>query len=382
MHRTKKPVKTINLYIILTIISLVSVLLVILLSNGSLFRIFFFSDQDDSLMDFFNSLIEVHTKKPYGDFGVLYPPLANCFFYILQLFIPSSFKVTWPKDHKETLYLVGTSKDIRMNQACMVVFLLTFLLFLFLFIILIQKFTKDRSNPLVFCLLFSHGMIQILEHGNVIIIAFVFALIFYMFHDSENPVIKEIALISLAVSFGFKLYPAFLGIILLKKRLFKEAFRAIIYGIVLTILPMMFLDGFSGFSLWINNVFLFGTDPSSKIENILRILSIIICIVVLIYDTFFANSKHLISLKESQSVMIICWLMILISGNIEGSTLLFIILPFLLFCKEEEHITRYNIAEFIVYMSCLLPIGINKLEYFFLPVFILCCFVGSKDNKI
>lgn len=381
MHRTKKPVKTINLYIILTIISLVSVLLVILLSNGSLFRIFFFSDQDDSLMDFFNSLIEVHTKKPYGDFGVLYPPLANCFFYILQLFIPSSFKVTWPKDHKETLYLVGTSKDIRMNQACMVVFLLTFLLFLFLFIILIQKFSKDRSNTLVFCLLFSHGMIQILEHGNVIIIAFVFALIFYMFHDSENPVIKEIALISLAVSFGFKLYPAFLGIILLKKRLFKEAFRAIIYGIVLTILPMMFLDGFSGFSLWINNVFLFGTDPSSKIENILRILSIIICIVVLIYDTFFANSKHLILLKESQSVMIICWLMILISGNIEGSTLLFIILPFLLFCKEEEHITRYNIAEFIVYMSCLLPIGINKLEYFFLPVFILCCFVRSKDNK-
>ena len=381
MHRTKKPVKTINLYIILTIISLVSVLLVILLSNGSLFRIFFFSDQDDSLMDFFNSLIEVHTKKPYGDFGVLYPPLANCFFYILQLFIPSSFKVAWPKDHKETLYLVGTSKDIRMNQACMVVFLLTFLLFLFLFIILIQKFSKDRSNPLVFCLLFSHGMIQILEHGNVIIIAFVFALIFYMFHDSENPVIKEIALISLAVSFGFKLYPAFLGIILLKKRLFKEAFRAIIYGIVLTILPMMFLDGFSGFSLWINNVFLFGTDPSSKIENILRILSIIICIVVLIYDTFFANSKHLILLKESQSVMIICWLMILISGNIEGSTLLFIILPFLLFCKEEEHITRYNIAEFIVYMSCLLPIGINKLEYFFLPVFILCCFVRSKDNK-
>ena len=381
MHRTKKPVKTINLYIILTIISLVSILLVILLSNGSLFRIFFFSDQDDSLMDFFNSLIEVHTKKPYGDFGVLYPPLANCFFYILQLFIPSSFKVAWPKDHKETLYLVGTSKDIRMNQACMVVFLLTFLLFLFLFIILIQKFSKDRSNPLVFCLLFSHGMIQILEHGNVIIIAFVFALIFYMFHDSENPVIKEIALISLAVSFGFKLYPAFLGIILLKKRLFKEAFRAIIYGIVLTILPMMFLDGFSGFSLWINNVFLFGTDPSSKIENILRILSIIICIVVLIYDTFFANSKHLILLKESQSVMIICWLMILISGNIEGSTLLFIILPFLLFCKEEEHITRYNIAEFIVYMSCLLPIGINKLEYFFLPVFILCCFVRSKDNK-
>lgn len=378
MFKTKKPVKTINLFIILTIVSLVSVMLIILLSNGSLFRIFFFSDQDDSLMDFFNSLIEVHTKKPYGDFGVLYPPLANCFFYTLQLFIPSSFKEAWPKNHKETVYLVGTSKDIRMNQACMVLFLLTFLLFIFLFVILIKKISNNKSNLFILCLLFSHAMIQILEHGNIIIISFVFAMIFYLYHDSDNPLVKELSLISLAVSFGFKLYPAVFGIILIKKKQYTESIRAILYGIALTIIPMMFLDGISGFPIWFDNVILFGTDPSSQTEDTLRIISIIICIIVVIYDTLFTSSKRHIALKESQLIMFICWLMILLCGNIESSTLLFITLPFLLFCNEEEHINRYNVGEFIIYMSCLLPIGINKLEYLFLPIFVLCCIVRSR----
>ena len=369
-HRKIRQVKTTDLYFIATLVTLFFAMSAIIITNGSFFRLFFFSDQDDSLMDFFNSIIEVHTKKPYSEFGVLYPPLANCFFYVLQLFIPNTIKEAWPKNHKETLYLVGTSNDIRMSQPCMVVFLLTFLLFIFLFIVIIRKYTKSCSDTLIFSLLFSHAMIQILEHGNVVLIAFVFAMIFYIYHDNDNPVLRELSLISLAISFGFKLYPAILGMVLLKKRQYKDAVKAIIYGILFTILPLLFLDGISGLPIWFNNVFAFGTESFSKTENLVRIASILFCVIIILWNTLPSKSNSYFKLTESQYIMIICWLMILISGNVDGSTLIFVIMPFLIFCNEEKYINRYNIPELIIYLSCLLPLGINKLEYFFLPIFL------------
>lgn len=381
MYKKTKQIKPTTLYIILTITFLLSAILILILSNGSLFRLFFFSDQDDSLMDFFNSLIEVHTKKPYSEFGILYPPLANCYFFFLQLFIPTNIKEIWPKNHKDTLYLVGTSKDIRLNQNCMIVFLLSFLLFIFLFAILVKKILKEQSNILIFCLIFSHAMLQIIDRGNVIIISFVFTLIFYLNHENSNKLIKELSLISLAISFGFKLYPAFFGIILFKKKQYKEAFRTILYGIILTFIPMMLLDGFSGFSLWINNVFHFSSDPYSRTENYFRIVFILICVIVLLVDVFFTNYERIISLKESQFIMIICWLMIIICGDTESYSLIFVILPFLLFCNEEVCLNRYNITEYIVYLCCILPMGINKLEYVFFPIFVLCSYLRNFKSK-
>lgn len=368
-------------YIILTFLSLFVASLMILFSQGRLFRLFFFSDQNDSLMDFFNSLIEVHTGKPYKDFGVLYPPLANCFFYFLQLFVPESVKGAWPTTHKDTVYLVGTTGDIRMTQSCMVIFLVVFVLSIFAFVILIQKAWKENSNTFILCLIFSYAMLQSVEHGNVVIISFLFAMFFCVYYKSDNSVLCELSLICLGISFGFKLYPCVFGILLLKEKRYKDCIKAIVYAFLLTIVPMLLLDGVGGFSLWLNNVISFGTDKASTLETALRICSIIICIIVTLADIIKSNIGNKISLfNSSVSIMILTWLMILLSGNIDGTTLIFTIIPFMFFCKEESHLNKYNLAEFIVYMICLLPLGVNKLEYFFLPLFIICGAIRSNEK--
>jgi len=366
-------------YIILTFLSLFVASLMILFSQGRLFRLFFFSDQNDSLMDFFNSLIEVHTGKPYKDFGVLYPPLANCFFYFLQLLVPESVKGSWPTTHKDTVYLVGTTGDIRMTQSCMVIFLVVFVLSIFAFITLIQKSHEEKSNLFILCLIFSYSMLQSIEHGNIIIIALVFSMVFCFYYSGEKGYLRELALLSLAISFGFKLYPAFFGILLIREKRVKDCIKAIAYAVILTVVPIMLLDGPSGFSLWINNVLSYGTDTASSLESCMRLIAIIIAITAIIYDLImsFAKKAHN-QLPFSTFLMVLTWLMILVSGNADGSTLIFVIIPFIFFCKEEKSINKYNIIDFIVYMCCLLPIGINKLEYYFLPFFILSGMIRKR----
>ena len=93
----QKLIKTKNAYICLSLITLAAATLALLISNGSLFQVFFFMDPDDTGMDFFNSIVETATRRPYEQYGVLYPPLANLFFYLLALFIPNDIKAGWPE---------------------------------------------------------------------------------------------------------------------------------------------------------------------------------------------------------------------------------------------------------------------------------------------
>ena len=88
----EKLKKTKNTYICLSLITLAAATLAVLISNGHLFQVFFFTDPDDTGMDFFNSIVTASSRRPYEQYGVIYPPLANFFFYILSLFIPNDIK--------------------------------------------------------------------------------------------------------------------------------------------------------------------------------------------------------------------------------------------------------------------------------------------------
>ena len=79
-------------------------------------------------------------------------------------------------------------------------------------------------------------------------------------------------------------------------------------------------------------------------------------------------------LHSSQVVFLIAYLSLLLSGSAGGYDLVFFLVPFLIFIQEEPCINRYNITEYLIYLVCLLPAGINEISY---PFFILYLIGGS-----
>ncbi len=372
MKNTLRETK--NLYILLSLITLISAAFALLISNGNLFQVFFFLDPDDTGMDFFNSMIEVGTRRPYDQYHVLYPPLANLFFYILSLFIPDALKAGWPATHDAVKGIVGTREDLRLTQSALMLFLLFLILTLFAIAVMIHSCT--HSYLLTFCLTFSAGTMSAIERGNVILLAFLLTFYFVKHYKDENRLKAELALIALAAAFGFKLYPCVFGLLLLKDRKFAAAGRCIAYAVLLTVLPTLVFEGPGSILSWIRYVFGISDTASGTSEAAFPIhlaVSAVLGAALLIF--FFAKRKGepILKLRESQLLFLITFLSLLISDGLGGYNLLFFLIPFLAFLQEEESLNRFNIIEFLVYMVCLLPAGINRMNYLFFLLFLLGC---------
>lgn len=77
-----------------------------------------------------------------------------------------------------------------------------------------------------------------------------------MYHRSKRAWVRELALVALAVAAGLKIYPAFLGVMLLRNRDFKAAIRTVFYGIAALVLPVFaFQEGVYGLQLWLKILF-------------------------------------------------------------------------------------------------------------------------------
>ena len=384
-----KAFETKKVYITLSLITLIAATLALLITNGKLFQILFFIDPDDTGMDFFNSLIETHTRKPYTQFGVLYPPLANLFFYVLQLFVPDSLKANWPASHGDSKLIVGTREDVRLLQSTMVLFLLFLAITLFIIAVMIHSYT--RSYLLTFCLVFSAGTLQAIERGNVVLISFILTIYFVKHHQDENKLASELSLIALAFAFGLKLYPCVFGLLLLKHKKYAAAGRCILYAILLTILPTFVFEGPESVLIWLKNVLEHGgyssatsasageTVTTFPVHWILAIALIIILLVV-----FYAkhNGKRILPLYNSQILFLITYLALLITDGAIGYNLIFFLIPFLAFLEEELKLNRFNCIEFLVYLICLLPIGINQVTYLFFGLYLIGCVLRIRQKNV
>ncbi|MBR0146349.1 MAG: DUF2029 domain-containing protein [Eubacterium sp.] len=377
-----KTFETKKVYIILSLITLVSATLALLISNGKLFQVLFFIDPDDTGMDFFHSLIETHTRKPYTQYGVIYPPLANLFFYLLQLFVPDSLKADWPATHDDSKLIVGTGEDVRLMQSTMVLFLMFLILTLFVISVMIHSCTK--SYLLTFCLVFSAGTFQAVERGNLILLAFVLIFYFIKHYEDERRLTRELALIALACAFGLKLFPAAFGILLLKKGHFAAAGRAILYAILVTLLPLFFFEGFDGISAWMKTLFDFrtvdnATSSGTSVMSVLSAVILVLCVGILLYHMFFAKEHR--KLFRSQYLMLVTFLALQITDGCSSYNLILFIIPFLFFLEEVPRLDKISCIEFIVYCIALLPVGINQITPVFMAFFLLGAFLRIKDQN-
>jgi hypothetical protein len=133
-----------------------------------------------------------------------------------------------------------------------------FLAFGFLAIHFLNKKLKkgNESEKILFSMLIllSVPVLYAFERANIIIYAFIFTMLFFALKDSENKWLRELALISLAISFSLKIYPAIFGFILLKEKRFRDIIRLIIYALIIFFAPFVFFGGFNAIKSFINNL--------------------------------------------------------------------------------------------------------------------------------
>ncbi len=76
------------------------------------------------------------------------------------------------------------------------------------------------------------------QRGNSVMQALICVMIFVMCYKSGDKLIKEIALLALALAFCFKIYTAVFGVLLLKEKDIKSAVRCAVYALALFTLPV------------------------------------------------------------------------------------------------------------------------------------------------
>ena len=109
----------------------------------------------------------------------------------------------------------------------------------------------------------SPAYVFMLERGNIVILSLLFLMFFVFNYNSENMVIRNLALLSLAIATGLKLYPVFFGLLLLNKKHKKDAVKSIVYGVALFILPFAVTGGIQNIAKMLQNI----TDISADTIN-------------------------------------------------------------------------------------------------------------------
>lgn len=117
-----------------------------------------------------------------------------------------------------SLYVRGTLQkmlstgvnDLKMLQECAFYFVLYMNVLLLFFSVVcasLKKGTKAEKIVFTISMLFTVPFLYQYERGNIIFLALCFTMLFFLWKDSENRILWELSLFSLAGAAGLKIYP-------------------------------------------------------------------------------------------------------------------------------------------------------------------------------
>lgn len=371
-----------QIYCWATVACLAMLLLALLASRGTLLHRFFFYDVTDTGMDFFHSIEYVRGRMPYGQFDTLYPPLANLFFYVLYLLVPKTQSATWTESYISSLNMRGTERDLRLQQATMMLFVVFVIVVVLGIVSMTERLTRScggRKKLLAFCAVFSYGVLYGLERGNILLLCWPLMVFFVLYRNSQNPILRELACLALAVVAGLKLYPAFLGILLLKDKNYIAAIRTVIYGIVCFIFPLFFFnEGLYGLTLWIRVLFAFSENNvnpwvGNGFQNIIQSVGRLIDHFT---GTRLAFGNYAIWGFMMAALLLICamfmdceWkcvtsivLAILMFQSQYDYVFCLFLIPLLLFFAQEKNLRRDNVLPYALLVLFTIPLPLFRAD--------------------
>ena len=325
------------------------------LTHGQAFIDQMYSKSTDTFYDFTVSVISARDPAEYGG---MYPPLAQLIFHLIANLLP-------PEYDSYTLY------DLINSPLGAIYVLYYFLFFLMAYFAVIKKVLHVPQRIqffFVFSTLLSVPFIYGLQRGNIIFVCLPLMLFFVEYYDSQNPKIQILAMGALAIAAGIKLYPAMLGLLLVKKRMWKQTGVCVLLGLLAVILPAMYYDG-------ANTIFLVaqrlmsttvayddrGFGHQLGFKNFIDILnaawhtqiSADIMFIVLVI-VMFANI--LICKVKWRLLVILCAAMVLWPGFSTNYAMIMMIVPLVYFLNYRSSFTWWDILYAILFASCFIPI--------------------------
>ena len=313
------------------------------------------ADLNDTFMDFFNSI--QYGRTPYTR-RVIYPPLINVIYGFFGKIVPMSIKA-------------NGSLAIRASVPGVLVFELFCMMTAVVYAIAIagiKGYTKKEKWFLGLGLCFTLPAVFCLERGNSVWLCVAFTMIFVNWYDSPKKMERGVAILSLAIAAAIKIYPAAFGLLLIRHKKWKEALEAIIAGVLVMFVPFVFFTKENrSVTLWISNIINcnkefqnIGLGLKLNLSNTMQFFeelwgvglsgfTTVLTIAILVFDCVMVAFNR--KLDEWKAIALLSLLMILIPGFSWTYTMLFIIIPLVIFLGKDNN---------------------YKKDYIYLVLFILC----------
>ena len=192
----------------------------------------------------------VHPETLYTDTNGCFPPFAYGMYYMFYRLSASTANDPGPR---------GWSVfDNGFRYIAVFYFYLVLAALLLFFAIRTatkKKYNLKKSLLMYFCIILSAPFLGSgFMVGNSILLVISMLLLALYLRNSESSFLREAALLLIAASAGFKLYPAVFGLLYLKEHRWKEAVRLIIYGVLLFTVPFIWFGGVEGAINWMHNL--------------------------------------------------------------------------------------------------------------------------------
>ncbi len=394
-------------FVVFFLASLFICLILAMASEGDSWKQMLFHNgpYTDLYMDFFNSIRDGGSPDVYTARNNIYPPLCVLIFRFLSKLIPPRL-VSSRFDER---------KALLSNPVCMTMYILFALVSILLLMRMIEIYARKRNGKkyktyatiLAFLSIVCYPVMYCLERGNILILSVVCSMFFIFFRNSESAVVRHISYISLAMAAAIKIYPAVFGLILIVEKKYKEALKAIAYGVVIVVFPIVFFikdfkttagvvyalsglldispavlaagESSSVFGKMISNLLTFAfTKKNSLNLSSVSVQNVVFmaegdtkaAVIVCLFFEALAVIALLFAKREWQKVFLITYLMLNIPSASSSYSLSFLLIPFVVFLfgnNKFRNIDKLNILGFTLLLTPLPTLWYyhpEKIAYF------------------
>lgn len=325
--------------------------------------------------------------------NIPYSPLSFLLCHFIWKLGPKD--VTIPME-KWTMY--------EMHNYSALIFLMATLIVAILMVQIMRKCLSGYSGVhtcgFSFAILLSAPFFQgVIERGNLAFLCLVLLLFSACFKDSESKIMRELSLICIAIAAGIKLYPAMFGLLYLKEKRWKEAFRLVIYGVLFFFLPFLFTGGMPGFLGFWARIKKLNANYDAKLWTSIRCFMAASCdylgldwnlrivgMVTEIIFMFISIAMVFIEEKNWKCLLYLCGIMTLYGPRTFRYNAIFMAIPLVFFlsaCEKKENMQKLDyIYSFLFASSFTIPVwAINReVDFAIFSPFYLILLIGIIET--
>ena len=213
----------------------------------------FYNDNRDLFMDFFNSIRDASLGEgAYTVRHVIYPPMANLFFWL--------FSFLTPKEYNSTEF-IRRQTWVQYDSAIVLIIVCVAIAAILMGVLAYCSMRSTRKENWMFTAVAvcNVPLFYMLERGNILVLSLISVIVFALTYHSESKAVRELGLLALAFSASLKLYPALFAWLLIGDKRYKDCIRCALYAIAMVILPSFFFGGVDILWTIVKNIFSFSS---------------------------------------------------------------------------------------------------------------------------